>query len=113
MAALVVVSEISFSTMTMAQNYDVNAIQQELAQLRQRFNNCTNSFGQGMNQNFETYLQGGGYGTTEMGQGCDMNTLAAINARAYQLELMLARSNGDDRPSCEVQWMPGCPQPGQ
>lgn len=108
-----VASQFWFAAAASAQDYDVNAIQQELAQISQVFNACNSSFGQGMDQNFQNYLETGQYGVTQPGQGCDLNYLAQLNARAYQLQLMLARANGDTRGSCEIQWMPGCPEPGQ
>lgn len=108
-----VASQVWLAATASAQYYDVNAIQQELAQISQVFNSCNASFGQGMDQNFQNYLATGQYGVTQPGQGCDLNYLAQLNARAYQLQLMLARANGDTRGSCDIQWMPGCPDPGQ
>ena len=93
------------------QQYDVAAIQAELNQLQGYFNGCMGNFQQGMDQNFQNYLSTGNYGVTQPGAGCDPNQMAAANARAYQLQLMLARANGDTRKSCEIQWMPGCPDP--
>mgnify|MGYP000890038946 CR=1 FL=1 len=100
----------------LAQEYDVNAIQQEKAQIQEYFNKCQQGFGAGMDQNFQNFLMTGQYNVTPMGggaEGCDENTLTQMIGRSYQLDLMLARANGDTRDPCEIERMPGCPEPGQ
>lgn len=92
-------------------NYDVEAIRQELGQIQQYFNQCQSGFGQGMQDSLNTFLTTGQYPITELSQGCDYNTMAALNARAYQLSLMLARAEGQTGAPCEIMWMPGCPPP--
>lgn len=95
-----------------AQQYDVNAILQEKAQIQQYFDACRNGFAAGMDQNLQNYLETGQYGVTGNAQGCDYNTMSQLVGRSYQLDLMLARANGDTRAACEIQWVPGCPEPG-
>jgi hypothetical protein len=100
------------ATTARAQQYDVEAIRAELGQIQAYFNQCQSGFGQGMQDSLNTFLTTGQYPVTQLAQGCDYNTMAALNARAYQLSLMLARAEGATGQACEIMWMPGCPEPG-
>ena len=112
-ACLTSATLLAISGPALAQQYDLNAIQQEKAQIAQYFQNCQSGLGGGMNDNFENYLATGNYGATEAPQGCDYNTLTQLMGRSYELDLMLARANGQTGTACEIEWMPGCPEPGQ